>query len=90
MTHDFDPDWTAPPGFIVEELRTERRISLHDLAGYLGLTVSEVLELEQGKLEIDPLLAERLEYVFGMPEETWLRMEQNYRDDLAKGLKVTL
>lgn len=89
MANDFNPDWTAPPGWTVEELRKERRISLHDLAGMLGLTVPEVLEFEQGKLPLDPLLAERLEYVFGTPEAFWLRLEKNYREDLAKGLKVS-
>lgn len=88
MTNDFNPDWTSPPGWCVGELREERRVSLHDLAGMLGLTVSEVLELEEGKFPIDPLLAERLEYVFGMPEATWMRMERNYRKDLERGLKI--
>jgi HTH-type transcriptional regulator/antitoxin HigA len=89
MTQSFSPDWTSPPGWIVEELRGERRISLHDLAGMIGLTVPEVLELEGGSFQLDPLLAERLEYVFGISEATWLSLEENYRKDLTKGLKVS-
>lgn len=88
MKDTFNPDWTAPPGWIVEELRLERRISLHDLAGETGLTVSEVQELESGELPIDSLLAERLEYVFGIPEHYWMKLELNYRNDLANGRKV--
>lgn len=87
--NEWNADWAFPPGSLVEELRLERRISLHDLAGMLGLTVPEVLELERGEYPIDALLAERLEYVFGMAEATWLRMELNYRGDLAKGKKVS-
>lgn len=66
----------------------ERRISLHDLAGETGLTVSEVQELEAGELPIDSLLAERLEYVFGRPEHYWMKLELNYRNDLTNGRKV--
>lgn len=86
---EWNADWTFPPGQLAEELRTERRISLHDLAGMLGLTVPEVLAFEKGEYPVDQLLAERLEYVFGMAEATWLRMEINYREDLAKGKKVS-
>ena len=81
-------DWTVPPGHLIEELRQERRISLHDFAGETGLTVPEVLELDSGALKIDPLLAERLEYVFGIPENFWLTLQNNYEEDLKKGRKV--
>lgn len=86
---EWNADWAFPPGQLAEELRIERHVSLHDLAGMLGLTVPEVLEFERGEYPIDDLLAERLEYVFGMPEATWMRMELNYREDLAKGKKVS-
>lgn len=82
-------DWTAPPGYLIEELRQERRISVHDLAGYLGLTVPELYDLEAGSYPLDGLLAERLEFVFGSPESFWVKLEGNYRSDLAKGRKVT-
>ena len=87
---NFNADWTSPPGGIVEELRLERRISLHDFAGETGLTVSEVQELEAGGFPIDSLLAERLEYVFGteMPKSFWMTLEINYRNDLESGRKV--
>ncbi len=84
----FNPDWASPPGSIVGELRLERRISLHDFAGETGLTVPEVLELEEGTLRIDPHLAERLEYVFGQPpEKFWLTLQLNYDNDLKRGRK---
>lgn len=84
----WNADWASPPGHLIEELRQERNISLHDFAGETGLTMSEVLDLERGEFAIDGLLAERLEYVFGAPEAFWLRLESQYRDDLAKGRKV--
>ena len=88
MTSSFNPDWTSPPGWIVNELRQERRISLHDFAGETGLTAGEVEDFEKGNLPLDALLAERLEYVFGVPELFWIRLESNYRSDLAKGRKI--
>jgi plasmid maintenance system antidote protein VapI len=50
----------------------------------LGLTVPEVLDLEEGSLPIDGLLAERLEYVFGVSEAIWMGMEVNYQKDLER------
>lgn len=85
---EWDADWASPPGSMIQELREERNISLHDFAGETGLTVPEVLALDEGKLAIDALLAERLEYVFGIPEAFWLRSEIQYRKDLSK-LKVS-
>jgi plasmid maintenance system antidote protein VapI len=88
MEQYFDPDWACPPGWILQELREERRISLHDFAGETGLTVAEVKELDEGHFPIDPLLAERLEYVTGIPEHFWLTAESNFRKDLEMGKKV--
>jgi len=84
-----NPDWTAPPGYLVEECRRERNISLHDFAGETGLTVPEVLELERGERGIDLLLAERLEYVFGVPESFWLTLQKNFEVDIKKGRAFT-
>lgn len=88
MENYFDADWTCPPGWTIQELRQERLISLHDFAGEVGLSVPEVKDLDEGHFPIDALLAERLEYVFGIPEHFWLNMERNYRKDLAQGKKV--
>lgn len=80
----FNPDYATPPGWILEEFREKLGMSRGEVAQALGIPPDSVEKLEGGELPITPELAEMLEYVTGMSEVTWLRMEANYHKDLQR------
>lgn len=77
-------DWCMHPGEFLKEIRQEKRISPHDLAGETGLTVGELYDLEEGRTNIDPFIAEQFARVFGTTKEFWLSLQSNYNEDYTR------
>jgi plasmid maintenance system antidote protein VapI len=80
-TTTFEPDWASPPGDTIRHILGRRRHSVLDLAPSLQLSLVDVEALISGDLEINPLLAQRLEVELGLPAQFWERREQQYRED---------
>ena len=78
---NWEADWCQHPGELISEYRQNLRYSLHDLAGELGLTVGELLEIEAGLEGIDELLSELLSRSFGTTKEFWMKLQSNYEED---------
>lgn len=80
----FNPDYATPPGLILEEFIQDNNISREDAASILGISMDSLERLENGGLPVDLNLAEKLEYLTGMSEKTWLTMEATYHNDLKR------
>jgi len=84
FSSNWDSDWALHPGSVLEEMRQEKNISPHDLAGETGLTVGELYEIEAGEADIDELLAERLGDIFGTGKQLWLNLQSLYEEDCSR------
>lgn len=85
MSSSFRPDYTVPPGEVIQELAQSRNWSFAELATVLGLSIRDVAKLLQGKLELTEEMAGKLEAGFGAPPARfWINMETNYRADRVR------
>ena len=79
------PDFLSPPpGDTLADLLDEHRMSQLELASRCGVSVKLVNEVISGTAPLSASLAIALEQVFRMPARLWMRLEANYRADLAK------
>jgi plasmid maintenance system antidote protein VapI len=86
----FDPDWCMPPGVHIQEQMKLRGLSAADLQQQLGLTPERFQVLLDGGDEyISSELAAKLEAATTAPAQYWYNLENNYREGIRKGLKVT-
>ena len=81
----FDPDWTVPPGEMLQEALEEAGMTVVGLSGATGLPRERAAALIAAEVELTEDDATLLERGTGIPARLWLRMEANYRDDLAAG-----
>lgn len=83
----FNPNWVSKPGATINDILEERKISILDFSMKLGMSVDDCLKLIKAELEIDLVMAKKLEKVIGSSTKFWLKREKTYREGLAKGLK---
>ncbi len=74
----------VPPGETIREMLDDRNISQNEFAVRMGMSAKHISRLINGKVELTPDTALKLEYVLGMPASFWLNFEALYRADLAK------
>lgn len=74
----------VPPGETIREMLEDRNISQNEFAVRMGMSTKHISRLINGKVELTPDTALKLEYVLGMPASFWLNFEALYRTDLAK------
>ena len=84
IEHNYDPDYAAAPGEILEEILDVRGISKGDLAERCGLTPKTISLITAGKAPVTPETAIQLERVLGMSANVWNNLEANYRLFCAK------
>lgn len=73
-----------PPGETIKEMLEDRQISQVEFATRMELSTKHVCQLLNGKVELTPETAVKLEFVLGMPAQFWSNLEAGYRTDLVK------
>jgi len=80
----FLPDWTVPPGSMLEEKIAEMGLTLEAMAEQIELTPAEARRLLEGDTVLTIEIADKLEGLTGISHEVWNNWEQTYRDDLIR------
>ena len=78
------PNYTVPPGEILEEELESRGMSQVELSERTGLAKKTINEIINAKAAITPESAIKFERVFRQPAEYWLNLENLYREALAR------
>jgi len=78
-------DLAIPPGEALEEEIEARGMTPEELAGLCGETLETIQKIFQGRQEITPALAAKLEKaVAGIKGSFWLNLERIYQETLAR------
>lgn len=80
----FQPDWTVPPGSMLEEKIAEMGMTVETMAERIELTPSEARHLLEGETALTETIAVKLEELTGIQQDVWNHWEQTYRDDLIR------
>ena len=84
VTYPYQPDFAPPPGDTILELLEEQGMTQSELAQRMGRPLKTINEVVRGKKTLTPETALQLEKVLGTPARLWLKLEQNYREHLAR------
>lgn len=84
ILNQYEPDYVTPPGETLLETIEALDMSQAELARRTGRPKKTINEIIQGKTAITPDTAIQFERVLGVPANFWLRMEQQYRESLAR------
>jgi HTH-type transcriptional regulator/antitoxin HigA len=82
--NEFHPDYASPPGDTLAETLETIGMSQAELARRMGRPVKTINEIIQAKAAITAETALQLEQVLHIPASFWLKMEQTYRETLAR------
>ena len=78
-TYDYQPDYAAPPGTVLEEHLAVHGLSHAELARRCGRSAKLISEIVAGKAPVEPATALQFEKVLGMSARIWLGIEADYR-----------
>ena len=78
-TYRYEPDYAAPPGWILEEHLDARQMSHAEFARRCGRSAKLISEIVAGKAPVEPATALQFEKVLGLDASIWLGMESDYR-----------
>ena len=73
-----------PPGAMLDEELEYRDLRPRELAAMLRLSDEVMVGLFTGEHPITPEIAAGLEAALGIPAQTWLNLEAQYRETLAR------
>lgn len=82
--HSFQPNWASPPGETIQEIMSEKKITVSDFSEKAGIGIKFVNSLLSGKAKITGGVAERLADILGADSEFWLNREAQYREDIER------
>ncbi|MCH3972376.1 MAG: helix-turn-helix domain-containing protein [Oscillospiraceae bacterium] len=74
----------VPPGATIREQLENRGISQKEFAIRMGMTEKHISNLINGKVELTPNVALRLETVLGLPASFWNNLEAIYQEKIAR------
>ena len=74
----------TPPGATIKEQLLDRGLSQKEFALRMGMSEKHISELINGKVQLTPDVAVRLEMVLGVPAKFWNKLEATYREKLIK------
>lgn len=78
-------DYAVAPGeYLAEWIEDHPDVDRDAVAKQLQTSRLVIDRLIEGRIELDPALAARLEGLTSVPTAAWLRYEQQYRDDLRR------
>lgn len=72
------------PGATIREQLEFRGMPQKEFAIRMGMSEKHISHLINGKVELTPEVAIRLEYVLGVPSSFWMKLEANYREQLSR------
>ena len=78
-TNQYEPDYTVPPGWVIEERLAAHDISQAELARRCGRSTKLISEIIAGKAPVEPVTAIQFEKVLGVDAGVWLGIEADYR-----------
>jgi len=78
------PDIAIPPGELLAETLESVGMTQAELARRTGRPVQAINEIVHGTKEITPETALQLERVLGVPAHVWVRLEADYRYNVAR------
>ncbi|SEL60583.1 HigA family addiction module antitoxin [Ectothiorhodospira marina] len=81
---NFAPDYSVPPGEILEEYLESASMTQAELAQRTGLAAKTVNQIIQGKASLTQDTALRLESVLGRPAHFWNQLEAEHQEYLAR------
>ncbi len=73
-----------PPGYTIREQLDNREMSQKEFAIRMGMSEKHISRLINGKVELTPDVALKLESVLGIPANFWMNLESLYREDCAR------
>lgn len=74
----------TPPGATIKEQLSDRGMTQKEFAVRMGMSEKHISRLINGEVHLTPDVAERLEYVLGVPASFWNNLEVIYREKLIK------
>ena len=87
-TYPYKPDYIVPPGWILEEYREVRGISIADFAQLCGRDPELIAGIIAEEMPVDAATAAEFERVLGLAAHIWQGIEERYRQGLAQGQRV--
>ena len=78
-TNQYQPDYAAPPGWVLEERLEAQGIAHAEFARRCGRSPKLISEIIAGKAPIEPKTALQFEKVLGVDASIWLGIESDYR-----------
>lgn len=83
-TAAYQPDYTVPPGWVLEEMLETHEMSHAEFARRCGRSPKLISEIIGGKAPVEPETAIQFERVLGMDASVWLNIEADYQLHQAK------
>lgn len=80
----FQPDWTVPPGSMLEEKIAEMGLTVEAMAEKIGMAPAQARQLIEGEIPLTETIALKLEELTAIRSDVWNNWEQTYRDDLIR------
>ena len=77
--NQYDPGYSVPPGWVLEERLDVQGMSHADFASRCGLSPKLLSEIISGEAPLEPETALRFEKVLGVDASLWLGIENSYR-----------
>ena len=86
--YPYEPDYTVPPGWILEDYLDTWELSQVEFARLCDRSPDLIGEIIAGVAPVESDTAREFEKVSGLDASTWLNMEASYRQGLEQGKKV--
>lgn len=77
----FTPFIAVPPGTTIKEELVARGIKQKEFAAIIGMQPTHFSELINGKRNITPAIAEKLESILDIPAKFWICLQAEYEYD---------
>jgi HTH-type transcriptional regulator/antitoxin HigA len=77
---DFVPEWSIPPGEILQREIDARHMTQAQLAARTGLSTKHLNQVIKGLVPLSPETAEVLEVALGLPSQYWNSLEFEHRN----------
>ncbi|MCY3919084.1 MAG: HigA family addiction module antitoxin [Chloroflexi bacterium] len=85
----WQPDWSVPPGDVLQEALEERSMSQAELARRMGRPLKTINEIVKAKAAVTPDTAIQLERALGISAQFWNGLETNYRAQIARSKAIS-
>lgn len=74
----------VPPGATIKEQLEDRGMTQKEFSQRMGMSEKHISNLINGKVELTYDVADRLEYVLGVPAKFWNNLEASYRASIVR------